>query len=97
VIYEFKCLKCGTSDDYYFHSHEDLKPPRCKCGAETVRVFTPSAIRANGITRPPAGAVEVGDQQPEPEARRDRYEGATAEIMQHISQNSEMEMSRLNG
>lgn len=76
MIYPYKCPDCK-------HYIEDIRPAsQChdvtvcpKCGQVMARVYTPVAGRIDMIkSRPPAGAVELGNERVKPQSQVKDYD-----------------------
>lgn len=100
-LYEFKCT-CGKRVEEFFMVKEEKRCRCIVCGEMMQRVYTPPAVRPNGIKRTPAGAVELGTEYPSVPAPRDRFENAEHELAQVIEQapdldgSGDCELSKLN-
>lgn len=95
MIYEFHCNTCDHDYEFWFKSYKDLEAPFCQaCGATMVRKYTAPALRCNGMHKTPKGMVEMGNDYPTmPQV--DRYAGVEQAMSEYVSNNSDMEMSRL--
>lgn len=86
MLYEYKCMKCGFSDEYWYRYNNVSTP--LHCGKEMDRVYTPPVVRPNGIMRDPPGQVCMGTERPNPK-KVDHMDGVEREMYHAVEQNEE--------
>jgi len=85
-LYEFRCCRCDRNIELYF-GMDERKDPRCMvCNDPLCRVFSPAAIRPNGVKHTPPGMVEVGTESIKAAPKPDRFADVEREMHQVIEQ-----------
>lgn len=94
-LYGFSC-SCGAEIEEFRHVSECSSPKECPiCNNDMQRVFTPPAVRPNGIRKTPSGLVELGNERPEPK-KVDYMDGIERIANDFLNQSSDPEVRAMD-